>query len=82
MSQVAYCSLGKGYPWKSTLALRTYTGEQLVVVGEVSVEVQYQDQTKHLPLLIVEGEGPTFLGQNWLQELRLDWREINSLSTG
>lgn len=33
---------------KSTLKLRTYTGEALDIVGQVHVQVAYQDQTANL----------------------------------
>ena len=37
---------------------------------------------KDLPLLVVEGSGPSLLGQNWLSSLRLNWKELNILQSG
>ena len=41
-----------------------------------------QGQKKDLPLLVVEGSGPSLLGRNWLSSLRLNWRELNILQSG
>ena len=64
---------------KSTVSLRTYTGEPLDVMGSMEVEVKYKSQEARLPLLVVTGEGPCLLGRDWLQQIQLDWREIHSL---
>ena len=56
--------------------LSTYTGEDLEVLGKATVNVVYQQQSVSLPLLIVEGAGPTLLGRNWLSKIKLDWPSI------
>ena len=38
--------------------------------------VTYGSQTKTLTLYIVPGNGPTLLGREWLQHIRLDWKAI------
>ena len=40
------------------------------------VQVQYEDQSKKLSLVVVSGSGPSLLGQDWLKEICLDWRVI------
>lgn len=40
------------------------------------VHVQYEDQVKDLPLLVVETEGPSLLGRNWLEKIHLNWAQI------
>ena len=30
-----------------------------------------------MPLLIVEGDGPTLFGRDWLSQIKLDWRQIH-----
>ena len=49
---------------QSSVQLRTYTGEGITVIGELSVAVQSESQVVTLPLLVVPGEGPSFLGGN------------------
>lgn len=66
---------------ESTVLLRTYSGEQLPVVGEMDVQVKYGEQQCDLVLTVVSGEGPSLLGRNWLQHFRLDWREVRGVSS-
>ena len=61
---------------KSTVSLKTYTGEPIKLVGNLHVRVQYQGQQARLVLIVVEGNGPSLLGRNWLKYLRLDWSTI------
>ena len=63
----------------SSLALKTYTDEQMKVVGQLNVRVEYGTQTEKLVLIVVEGEGPSLFGRNWLKYLRLDWAKIASV---
>ena len=60
--------------------LRTYTGEQITVMGAIEVPVKYGDQAADLQLVIVEGEGPTLTGRDWLRHLRLDWARLNNIT--
>ena len=63
----------------STVKLRTYTGEEIGVLGCISVNVHSNEQEAQLPLLVVKGKGPSLLGSNWLTKLRLNWQEIFSV---
>ena len=63
-------------PVKSSLRLKTYTNEVMSVVGELQVKVQYGKQTEALKLIVVSDSGPSLLGHDWLQKLRLDWQNI------
>ena len=66
---------------RSPLVLKTYAGHVLKVVGEVMVDVTYWDQpAKSLSLVIVDGEGPTLLGHDWLEHIKLDWKTIGFIS--
>ena len=68
-------------PLKQTdLKLCTYTGERLKMAGMLIVDVTHNGQTKQLPLLVVEGKGPSLLGRDWLEKLTLDWRQIHQLN--
>ena len=58
--------------------LRTYTGEEIPVMGRVTVKVQHRGQEEQLSLVVVAGEGPSLLGRDWLSKLKLDWKSIFS----
>ena len=61
--------------------LTTYTGQVMKVHGCVKVDVKYGDQHVHdLPLVVVERNGPSLLGRNWLSRIRLDWPNICSVT--
>ena len=64
---------------KSTVRLRTYTGESLHILGQKDVLAEYNDQKRTLPLVVVAGDGPTLFGLNWLDEITLDWGLIKSV---
>ena len=67
----------------TTRKLRTYTGEMLDIAGTVQVNVQHgANGAVDLPLMIVEMDGPTLLGRNWLSSLKLDWSELHRLHDG
>ena len=65
----------------SAVILKTYSGEQLKVLGQAQVKVTYKNQEIEAPLLVVAGDGPTLFGRNWLQLLQLDWKEIRYMTT-
>ena len=66
---------------QTTVKLRTYTGEEMRVLGCINVRVQSKEQEAQLPLLVVKGRGPSLLGRNWLTQLCLNWQEIFSVRT-
>ena len=41
--------------------------------------VCYRGQVKQLPLLIVPTDGPSLLGRDCLQEIVLDWKQLNKV---
>ncbi len=45
-------------------------------MGSIPVAVAFEGQQKQLSLLVVPGDGPTLLGLNWLQELKLNWEAV------
>ena len=65
---------------KTNVVLKTYTEDIIPVVGELPVMVQYGTQAKQMKLIVVSGEGPSLLGRNWLQYLKLDWRQIGKVA--
>ena len=63
---------------QTEVKLRTYTG-QIHVLGSITVTAETPGQQACLPLLVVEGSGPSLLGRDWLAKLHLDWKEIFSV---
>ena len=63
----------------SSIRLKTYTNERIDVVGQLNVHVKYGDQTAPLVLLVVDGDGPSLMGRNWLRYIRLDWKNIHAV---
>ena len=61
---------------ESPMGLKTYTGERIPVLGEVVVEVSYQQQNHQLSLIVVKGKGHNLFGQDWLMHFKLDWKII------
>ena len=63
----------------SDTVLRTYSGETITILGSLNVTVQYEAQSFILPLIVVQGDGPSLLGRNWLEVIRLNWNHIHSI---
>ena len=62
-----------------TKHLQTYSGEPLPVLGQSTVCVRYRQQKRQLPLIVVEGEGASLFGRNWLRHIRLQWEAIQQV---
>ena len=61
------------------VTLRTYSGEELNIVGSLSVEVEHNSQVSVLPLLVIKGRGPSLFGRNWLEKIKVNWSYVNHL---
>ena len=46
-----------------------------------SVNVEYNGQSAEMPLLIVEGSGPSLMGRDWLSQIQLNWKQIHHIHT-
>ena len=62
------------------MLLKTYSGEQLQVLGQTQMLLDYKQQKVKLPLLIVQGDGPSLLGKNWLKSIKLDWKDLKHVT--
>ena len=79
ISETTYSSLSHALPPLSPaqVTLSTYTGEKITPVGTVDIKVIYQMQNVTLPLVVILGNGPSLMGHNWLEHIKLNWSEIN-----
>ena len=65
---------------RSSVKLKTFTGELLKIAGVTDMEVSYQDQVPKTPRqVVVCGEGPPLLGRNWLNHFTLDWSYVKTV---
>ena len=82
ISETTYSSLSQILPQlsPSKVTLSTYTGEKITPLGTMDVQVQYQGQEVSLPLLVVPGNGLSLIGRNWLEHIKLNWSEINTVN--
>ena len=62
---------------RTAVKLRTYTGQEIPVVGATRGLVEHGQEQKELPLIVTKGQGPSLLGRNWLEILKLDWKAIH-----
>ena len=60
----------------ATIQLHSYSGESISIKDQVEVEVKYGEQTVKLPLVVVNGGGPSLFGRDWMTEIKLDWKKI------
>ena len=66
----------------ASTSLKTYTGTELPLCGETKVHVEYQGQSAKLPLIVAEVDGkPAILGRNWLNVVKLNWKELFNVSS-
>ena len=66
---------------KPKLRLSTYTQHPISVVGTMSVRVKYEEYEGRQTLHVVEGCGPSLLGRDWMNNIRLNWQSIRSVSS-
>jgi len=63
------------------VVFKTYTGEKLKPIGVLTVNVEYNKSRYVLDLYVVNRGGPPLLGREWLKHIKLDWHNINCLSS-
>ena len=81
MSENIFNRLWPGRSLSTTkIRLCSYSKEPIPVVGCCNVNIAYKSQTAvNMPLIVVEGVGPSLLGRNWLSHIRFDWNSIHTI---
>ena len=64
---------------ESKTVLRSYTGQEVPILGKFTGSVNYKGQNKELPVIVVKGTQPCLLGRDWLENIQIDWHEIRQL---
>ena len=49
---------------EAEINLKTYSGHEMKLLGQVEVDVEYRDQVKVLPLVIAKGDGTSLFGRS------------------
>ena len=65
---------------KTKAQLRAYAGEDVKVLGAISVPVKQHSKLFNLPLLVVDGQGPSLLGGDWLEQLQMSSLHVNQFT--
>ena len=61
---------------KPDVTLKTYTNDVMKVIGEAELNVTYGHDKHLLRLYVVEGNGPSLVGRDWLGKIRLNWKSL------
>lgn len=59
-----------------TTCFRTYSGEKLMPLGNITVDVQYVLEQRQDVKLYVLHEGKPILGRDWLQFFQINWPKL------
>ena len=65
----------------TTAQLHTYTGEQLQILGILTIPISYLTHTVTVELIVVKGDGPSLMDRGLLQQIRLDWHSLHQVQS-
>lgn len=65
----------------TNVKLQTYTGEIIVPYGVIRVQVCYNGKNIQKDLYIIDKNGDSILGRDWIRELPFDWTKINQIES-
>ena len=67
---------------KCNMNLTAYTGQRVPVIGQIKLQVGYENQAAQLLAVVVRGvDKPNLLGRDWLSTLKLNWHQLFSITT-
>ena len=65
---------------QTNLKLRSFTGQELKVIGEATVTVQHAGQEKQARVIVCDQPSRMpLLGREWLREIQVDWKNVWSI---
>ena len=67
-------------PQRSTMPLKSYSGDSVTVIGKIEVPVMYNDQSYTLPLMVTPGRKHALMGRDWLKFIGLNWTNIFNIT--
>ena len=65
---------------KASLKLLSVTSEPVPLLGQMGMQVKYGEHVGNHTLYVVGGSASCLLGRDWLQDIRLNWSNIRTLS--
>jgi len=60
----------------SQYVLNSYSNNNVPVLGQIDVVVNYEGQEAVLPLVITSGNKVSLLGRNWMRCVKLNWKKV------
>ena len=78
--QTLWRKLGKPKLQPSNCKLKTWSGQEVEILGTTTVHVNYNDQMKDLPLFVTKNNGQALLRRTWIEQMKLDWKSIFSVN--
>ena len=86
VSVISSCTHNRMFPecplLNTSAVLTTFIGEQMSLAGEIKVKVSYGKQmVDNFTLFVVQGDGPSLMGRDVLQKIKLDWSSICTITS-
>ena len=64
----------------SSVKLKSYTGDVVPVLGEFRTSVAYKgERHDRLKVIVIQGSKANLLGRDWLNLIKLDWKEVHGI---
>ena len=63
---------------RTDIKLRSYSGPEISVIGELRFKLRRRDQKAVLPIT-TGNDGPVLMGCDWLSALKLDWGQVKRI---
>lgn len=65
---------------KSDLILQAYSGHNIEVIGQFNSKVEFNNKINYLRIMVVNSDGPSILGRDFLEKFKISFSEINSIN--
>ncbi|XP_028327385.1 uncharacterized protein K02A2.6-like [Gouania willdenowi] len=65
---------------RTSVKLKTYTGQRVAPLGKLKVKVKYKNQTCNLELFVLKEGGAPLFGRQWLRQIKLNWQQIKTMN--
>ena len=66
---------------KTSVVLKTYSGETLRVIGKINVSIKHEHQETAADIFIIEGTGTTLIGRDILERIKMNWSTVNKVNS-